>query len=43
VLFSQSGVNLAALRTVKLSPALITWLFRKACTTLRSNGLVFRV
>jgi len=40
VLFSQSGVNLAALRTVKLSPALITWLFRKTCTTRRSSGLV---
>jgi hypothetical protein len=39
VLFSQSGVNLAALRTVKLSPVLITSLFRKTCTTLRSSGL----
>jgi hypothetical protein len=40
MLFSQSEVNLAALRTVKLSPAHITWLFRKTCTTLRSSGLV---
>ena len=28
------------LRTVKLSPALITWLFHKTCTTLRSSGVV---
>src|SRR5271157_3130731 len=40
VLFSQSGVNSAALRAVKLSPALITWLFRKSCTTVRSSELV---
>ena len=40
MLFDPSGVNLATLRTVKLSPALITWLFRKTCTTLRSSGLV---
>jgi|GEM_PF-2560776 len=31
---------MAALRTVKLPPILITWLFRKTCTTLRSGGCV---
>src|SRR5271157_3695661 len=40
MLFSQSELNLAALRTVKLLPAHISWLFRKTCTTLRSSGLV---
>src|SRR5208337_2198063 len=32
--------NLAGLRTVKLSPALITWLFHSSCTTVKSSGLV---
>src|SRR5208337_5363613 len=40
VLFIQSGEKLAALRTVKLSPALLIWLFRKTCTIGRSGGLV---
>jgi len=40
VLFGQSGVILATLRIVKLSPTLITWLFRKACTTRKPSDLV---
>ncbi len=40
MLFNHSGVNLAALRTVKLSPALLIWLSRKTCTIRRSGGLV---
>jgi hypothetical protein len=40
MLFVQSGVSPAAMRTVKLSPALVSWLFRKTCTTLNSGGLV---
>src|SRR5208337_4341378 len=40
VLFIQSGEKLAALRVVKLSPALLIWLFRKPCTIRRSGGLV---
>jgi len=40
VLYGQSGVNLAALRTVKLLPAPAVWLFRKACTIRISSGLV---
>jgi hypothetical protein len=40
VLFGQSGVNPAPLRTVKLSPALLIRLFRKTCTIRRSVGLV---
>jgi len=40
VLFGQSGVILATLRIVKLSPTLTTWLFRKACTTRKPSDLV---
>jgi len=40
VLFVQSGVNSTALRTVKLSLALLIWLFRKTCTTRISGRSV---
>src|SRR5271157_3888808 len=40
MLFGHSWVNLAALRVVKLCPALLIWLFRKPCTIRRSGGLV---
>jgi len=38
--FDHSGVNLAAPRTVKLSPTLLIWLFHKPCTIRGSGGLV---
>jgi len=38
--FHHSGVNLAAPRTVKLSPTLLIRLFHKPCTTRGSGGLV---
>ena len=34
----QSAPNLASLRTVNLSPALMTWLFHKTCTIRRSGA-----
>jgi len=37
------GVNLASLRTVKLSPSLMTWLFHYTCTTRISGGVGFQV
>ena len=40
MLFGQSGVNLADLRTVKLSPARLIRLIRTACCTVRSSGSV---
>ncbi len=40
MLFDHSGVNLPALRTVKLSPAVLIRLFRKTCTIRTSGGLV---
>ena len=43
VLPGRSGVNLAALRTVKLSPALITWLFRKHLHNRQIKRVGFRV
>src|SRR5271157_6316599 len=40
MLFGQSGVNPADLRTVKLSPALPIRLFRKTCVIRISGSLV---
>src|SRR5271166_2160008 len=40
MLFGQSGVNPAALRTVKLSPVRLIRLFRTACRIVRSSGSV---
>ena len=40
LLFRSIRGEPGALRTVKPSPAHITWLFRKTCTTLRSGGLI---
>ena len=40
MLFDHSGVYLPGLRTVKLSPTVLTWLFRKICTIRISGGLV---
>src|SRR5208337_2310916 len=39
VLFSQSGVNLAALRTVKIAPARHIRLFRKLCAVDKSDRM----
>jgi len=38
MLLGESGLNLASLRTINLSPALMTWLFRKTCTIRKSGA-----